>query len=201
MLLSNAAFRQPPRPPGGTDLSSHQGSDASPGGRRSAGQPVERVSDIDPDLDPDLELPVPAPRPGQRSVVGAVALGGVLGAEARYGLSRMLPHQPAGFPWSTLLVNLTGCLLIGVLMTILLRLPDPHRLVRPFLGTGMLGGYTTYSTFAVEVQQLVRQHRSGTAAGYLVATVLGCAVAVWLAAGLTARAWQARREQAVRPPA
>jgi len=134
-------------------------------------------------------------------VLAAVALGGILGAEARYGLSRAWVHRPDGFPWSTLLVNLTGCLLIGVLMATLPQLPRPHRLARPFLGTGMLGGYTTYSTFAVEVQQLVRQHRPGTAAGYLAATVLGCAVAVWLAAGLAGRVWQARRSVAPEPAA
>jgi CrcB protein len=150
--------------------------------------------DAGPDIDPDVGLPDLADGPswsGQRSVVGTVALGGILGAEARYGLSRALPHRPDGFPWSTLLVNVTGCLLIGVVMATLLHLPRPHRLARPFLGTGILGGYTTYSTFAVEVQHLVRHHRLAAASGYLVATVLGCTVAVWLAARLATRAWQA----------
>jgi CrcB protein len=167
---------------------------ASPGAGPPAGRGPDAEPDLDADIDPDLELPDRA-GPGQRSVVGAIALGGILGAEARYGLSGALTHRPDGFPWSTLLVNLTGCLLIGVLMATLLQLPDPHRLARPFLGTGVLGGYTTYSTFAVEVQQLVRQHRPATAAGYLVATVLGCAVAVWLATELATRAWRAARPE------
>jgi CrcB protein len=148
--------------------------------------------DVDPDVGPP-DLAVGGPT---RAVLAAVALGGILGAEARYGLSRALTHPPDGFPWSTLAINLTGCLLIGVLMAVLRRLRRPHRLARPFLGTGLLGGYTTYSTFAVEVQQLVREHRSATAAGYLVATVFGCAAAVWLATAVTARVWRPDREAA-----
>lgn len=149
-------------------------------------RPDARV-EVDPDVGaPDLAAGGPT-RPGQRAVLAAVALGGILGGEARYGLSRALTHPPDGFPWSTLAINLTGCLLIGVLMAVLQRLRRPHRLARPFLGTGILGGYTTYSTFAVEVQQLVREHRSATAAGYLAATVFGCAAAVWLATAVTGR--------------
>ncbi len=163
-------------------------------------EPPDRATDpvIDPVIDPDVDLHDPAQRdpsrPGQvamATVLAVVAVGGVLGAEARYSLSRALPHRPEDFPWSTLLVNLSGCLLIGILMAVLSRQPRPHPLARPFLGTGILGGYTTYSTFAVDVQQLVRENRPATAAGYLVATVFGCAVAVWLATALTARVWAA----------
>ena len=145
------------------------------------------------DVDPDVGSPDLAAGGPTRAVLAAVALGGVLGAEARYGLSRALTHPADGLPWSTLAINLTGCLLIGVLMAVLQRLPRPHRLARPFLGTGLLGGYTTYSAFAVEVQQLVREHRPGTAAGYLAATVFGCAAAVWLASAVTGRAWRPGR--------
>lgn len=155
-------------------------------------EPPDRAAG--PIIDPDVDLHDPAQRgPALPAVLAAIAAGGILGAEARYGLSRALPHRPDSFAWSTLLINLTGCLLIGVLMATLLQLPRPHSLARPFLGTGILGGYTTYSTFALDALQLVRAHRPGPAAGYLVATVLGCAVAVWLAATLTERAWQARR--------
>jgi fluoride exporter len=120
-------------------------------------------------------MPIP------RSALAAVAAGGLLGAEARYGLTLALPEHAGRFPWSTLLINLTGSLLIGVLMAWLGRQPAPHPLLRLFLGVGILGGYTTYSTFAVDVQQLLRAGRPLTALGYLAATVLGCAVAVWLA--------------------
>lgn len=120
-------------------------------------------------------MPIP------RSALAAVAAGGVLGAEARYGLTLALPTHADRFPWSTLLINLTGSLLIGVLMAWLGRQAAPRPLLRLFLGVGILGGYTTYSTFAVDVQQLLRAGRPLAALGYLTATVLGCAAAVWLA--------------------
>ena len=120
-------------------------------------------------------MPIP------RSALLAVAAGGVLGAEARHGLTLALPGHAGRFPWSTLSINLTGSLLIGVLMAWLGRQATPRPLLRLFLGVGILGGYTTYSTFAVDVQQLVQAHRPATALGYLAATVLGCAAAVWLA--------------------
>src|SRR5690606_355749 len=105
----------------------------------------------------------PAPRARERAgregaarrmkphVVPAVAAGGAVGSLARYSVSSAFPHPPGEFPWSTLLVNVTGCLLIGVLMAVLATQPDPHPLLRPFLGIGVLGGYTTFSTYAVEV--------------------------------------------------
>jgi CrcB protein len=83
----------------------------------------------------------------------AAAIGGVLGALARWGIAAALPT--AGWPWATLTVNLTGCLLIGVLLAVLLaRFPD-HPWLRPLLAVGVLGGYTTYSTFAVDAVRLL----------------------------------------------
>lgn len=114
-------------------------------------------------------------------VLAVIAAGGVLGAEARYGLGILLPH-PAAWPWSTLLVNVSGCALIGVFMVVITELVDPHRLVRPFIGVGVLGGYTTFSTATVEALTLLTAGRPGAAIGYVVATptlaVLGCAVGV-----------------------
>jgi CrcB protein len=63
-------------------------------------------------------------------------------------------------------------------MVVLLELTSPHRLARPFLGVGILGGYTTYSTFAVDVQRLVVEHRAGIAFLYVAVTVGTCAAAV-----------------------
>ncbi len=70
-----------------------------------------------------------------------VGVGGMLGTAARLGLGLLLPDE--GFPWSILTVNLCGSLLIGVLAA---RLPASSR-VRLLLGTGLLGGFTTYSAF------------------------------------------------------
>ena len=101
------------------------------------------------------------------------ALGGALGALARWALAEALPAAPAGWPWATLLVNLTGCFLMGVLLAVLAaRAPEPPW-ARPFLGVGVLGGYTTYSTFAVDVVELVDDGAVGTAVGYLVVSVAG----------------------------
>ncbi|TWF78865.1 CrcB protein [Pseudonocardia hierapolitana] len=111
-------------------------------------------------------------------VLAAIAAGGVLGAEARYGVGALLPHADGAWPWSTLLVNLSGCVLIGVLMVVITELRHAHRLVRPFLGVGVLGGYTTFSTATVETLTLLSAGRPGAAIGYVVATpalaVLGC---------------------------
>jgi len=153
-----------------------------PGGGRRAAPAV---------IDPDVDLADPAQQPvgpaRRWDVLAATAAGGILGAEARYGLGSAAPHHDQQFPWSTLLINVTGCLLIGVLMAVLLQAPSPHRLARPFLGVGVLGGYTTYSTFALDVQRLLLHHRPLVAVDYVALTVLGCAGAVWLSSALTGR--------------
>jgi CrcB protein len=115
------------------------------------------------------------------------ALGGALGALARWGLAAVLPHSPGEWPWSTLLVNLLGCLLIGVLLAVLpARFPHSPWL-RPFLAVGVLGGFTTYSTFAVDIVRLAGTGHQVLAVAYGLASVLGgvCAVLLGL---LTARA-------------
>jgi CrcB protein len=115
-------------------------------------------------------------------VLAVIAAGGVLGAEARYLTGVLLPPAGDAWPWSTLLINVSGCVLIGVLMVVITELLYAHRLVRPFLGVGVLGGYTTFSTVTVEALTLMTAGRPGAAVGYLVATptlaVLGCAVGV-----------------------
>jgi fluoride exporter len=150
--------------------------------------PAVGLTDLDPEVDPDIgredQVAPPSRSPG---LLAAIAAGGILGAEGRYGLSVALPHADQQFPWSTLIINVTGCLLIGVLMTVLLSMPSPHRLIRPFLGVGVLGGYTTYSGFASDAQRLVLQHRPLVALSYVVLTLLAGAGAVWFASALTAR--------------
>lgn len=99
---------------------------------------------------------------------GVIAVGGVIGAQARYGLDRMMP--PGDVPWATLIANAIGCLLIGVLMVVLLELPAPDRLVRPFLGIGVLGGFTTFSAYAAEAHGLLDDGATVLALGYLAVT-------------------------------
>ena len=141
-------------------------------------------------VDPDVELADPARRveirPRRWDLLATIALGGVAGAEARYGVEEALPHGAGAFPWSTVLINVSGSLLIGVLMVLLLELTSPHRLLRPFLGVGVLGGFTTYSTFAVDARQMIAAHEAGRALAYIAVTLAGCMLAV-LAGTLGAR--------------
>ncbi|WKX70389.1 fluoride efflux transporter CrcB [Streptomyces sp. XD-27] len=124
----------------------------------------------------------------QARIVGAVALGGGVGAAARYGASRLWPTAPDAFPWTTFAVNAVGCAAIGVLLVLISEVREAHPLLRPFLGTGVLGGFTTFSTYAVDVQRLVDQGRAATAVFYLAATLAAALAAVWLAATATRRA-------------
>jgi fluoride exporter len=135
-------------------------------------------------IDPDVDLHEAAQRDELHhhhpKVLGAIAVGGVLGAEARYGLAEALPHAPGTFPWATLVTNLLGSLLIGVLMAWLAGRPRPPQLARPFLGVGILGGFTTFSTYAVDLRELLSHHQPETAAAYGLVTLAGGVVAVAL---------------------
>lgn len=118
-------------------------------------------------------------------MLGAVAAGGVLGAEARYGLATLLPTPASGFPVGTLVVNATGCLLIGVLLVLVVEAGRGHPLARPFLGVGVLGGYTTFSGYAVDAQRLVDAGHPATALAALVVTPVVALAAVAVAARVT----------------
>lgn len=139
------------------------------------------AEDVDSDVDLHDSAQRAETRPRQWDIVVAIALGGVIGAESRYGLATALPHTGGQFPWSTLIINVVGCLLIGVLMVLLLELASPHRLARPFLGIGVLGGYTTFSTFTVDAERLVNAHRPLMALAYVMSTVVLCLLAVFAA--------------------
>ena len=118
-------------------------------------------------------------------ITGVVAAGGVLGALARYAIGVAWPHAPAAFPWSTWTINVTGCFLIGVLVTSLDRWRPHQRYTRPFLGTGFLAGYTTFSTAIVDLQHAA----PGVAIVYLGASVVGALVAVWAGSALAGLGW------------
>src|SRR3982751_6384674 len=139
-------------------------------------------------VDSDVDLHVRTQR-RQRTwdpaVLAAIAVGGVLGAEARYGLGVLLPHHPGQWPWATWLINVSGCFLIGILMVVIAELTSPHRLVRPFLGVGVLGGYTTFSTAMVDVQQMALAGHEGAALGYLAGTVTAAVAAAFAGVTLT----------------
>lgn len=140
-------------------------------------------------VDPDTAVPAPAARrrpPGwDPAVLAVIAAGGVLGAEARYGLGVLLPHTPGHWPWATFLINVSGCFLIGILMVIIIEATSPHHLFRPFLGVGVLGGYTTFSTAMVDVQQLAVTGHPGAALAYLAGTVTAAVAAAFAGVVLT----------------
>lgn len=134
---------------------------------------------IDPDV--DIRDPRELRDVGRREglTLAVIAAGGVLGAEARYGIATALPHADSAWPWSTLVANVVGSLLLGVLMAVVER-RSPHHLLRPFLGVGILGGFTTFSTFAVDNQHLFGAQRPFVALGYAAASLLGCFAATAL---------------------
>ncbi|KJK35762.1 hypothetical protein UK15_29700 [Streptomyces variegatus] len=129
----------------------------------------------------------------QGPVVAVVSLGGGVGATARYAASLWWPTHPGGFPWTTLGVNIAGCAVIGVFMVVITEIRTAHPLVRPFFGTGVLGGFTTFSTYAVDIRNLLDGGHAGTGLAYLAATPLAALTAVWLAAGATRRVLTGRR--------
>jgi fluoride exporter len=150
--------------------------------------------------DSDVDLHVPEQRGelarAPLAVLGAISSGGVLGALARYGLTLIWPHRPGQFPWATFVTNVSGCLLIGVLMVLVTEVWATHHLVRPFLGVGVLGGYTTFSTYAVEVQQLVNAGAARTGLFYLVGTLAAALPAVWAGLALARMATRGVRRTA-----
>ena len=118
-------------------------------------------------------------------ILGVVSAGGAIGAVAREGMTVAWPHQPGAFPWATFVTNVTGCLLIGVLMVLATEVWAAHRLLRLFLGTGILGGYTTFSTYTVDTQQLMTAGAPRTALLYLAATLAAALAAVYAGTTLT----------------
>jgi CrcB protein len=179
------------------------------------------VADIPADTHSDAPIGTDSPfsvgrRRGARvpwPVLGAISAGGAIGALARYGLGLVAPHAPPhavphalphdalpdavmSFPWGTFAVNASGCLLIGVLMVLVSDVWPGRRLLRPFLGTGLLGGYTTFSTYIVDVQHLIGAGAVGVALTYLAGTLLAALGAVH--AGMTATRVFVERARRVR---
>lgn len=143
---------------------------------------------LDAAVDPDVDLRVASPRrewSSHRWVLPVIGLGGMLGATARYLLATAYPAPVGGVPWATFTINVTGCLLIGVLMVFVVEVGGTHPLLRPFLGVGALGGYTTFSTYTVETLGLLRHGAPVVAVAYLLLTALAALLAVTLGAFAT----------------
>ncbi len=118
-------------------------------------------------------------------MLGAISAGGMLGALARAGLARAFPPPRGGFAWATFGINVSGCLLIGGLMVLVTQLWTGRRLLRPFLGVGVLGGYTTFSGFVLDAERILAAGGTLPALAYLVATPFAAVTAAWLGSRLT----------------
>ncbi|MFD7842097.1 fluoride efflux transporter CrcB [Nocardia sp. NPDC059764] len=151
-------------------------------------------------IDPDIDLHQPDQRRellhSQGAILTVISIGGAIGALARYGLAQVWPTPAHGFPWATFATNVLGCFLIGVLMVIVTELRTAHPLVRPFLGVGILGGFTTFSTYANETRALLEPGTVATAFSYLAATLVGALLATLLAVRLTRAAGGYRKAAA-----
>jgi fluoride exporter len=155
---------------------------------------------VDPDLAPD-DPGEPAPdhhpiphvhRARQHDVLAAIGGGGFLGALGRYELELAWPTADGHIPWATFAVNTSGAFLLGLILTVLLERVRPTRYLRPFLCVGVLGAWTTMSTFAVETDLLAKDGQVVAAIAYVVATVALGLAAAWLGS-VAARYFDPRR--------
>jgi CrcB protein len=143
---------------------------------------------VDPDLAPDdpgepslLHRPTPhIHRSRKPEVLALIAAGGFIGALGRYELGLAWKTPPGGVPWVTFTINTSGAFLLGLILTTLLDLPTPSRYLRPFLCVGVLGAWTTMSTFAVETDLLAKDRHLGAGASYLAITVIAGLSVAWL---------------------
>lgn len=188
--------------PGADDIA-----DGSPGGLPVdplGGLPVDPLGDLP--VDPDVEVsdrlaagPVGRLRSVRRvlvdrwDVLAVIGLGGAVGSGARWGVAQAVPTAPAGFPWATFEVNVVGGFALGVLMVLVAEVWPPSRYVRPFLGVGLLGGFTTFSTYVLDTRELLVDGHGTVAAAYLFGTLAAGLVAVWLGIAVTRLCTSRRR--------
>jgi CrcB protein len=117
----------------------------------------------------------------------AIAFGGALGSLARVAVSQALPSSAASWPWATFAVNIFGALLLGYLVTRLQERLPISTLRRPLLGTGLCGALTTFSTVQLELLRMLEHNRYGLALGYVLASVVGGFLAIFLSSAVVRR--------------
>jgi CrcB protein len=106
------------------------------------------------------------------------------GTPARYAMERIIHVAPGTFPWSTFAVNVSGCFVLGALLTLIVERWPPSRYVRAFAVIGFLGAYTTFSTYTVEAVTLSKDGYAAVAAAYVAASLVVGLVAVYLGIAL-----------------
>ncbi len=106
-----------------------------------------------------------------------VMVGGAVGAGARFGLAQWVSARfPPGFPVATLVVNIAGCFIMGMLAAWLAR-SEAGEALRLFVGVGILGGFTTFSAFSLDWWMLMERGATGAALAYVAASVIGALAA------------------------
>jgi CrcB protein len=135
--------------------------------------------------DQQQQEPPPLPLHLGPAAVLAIFVGGALGTVSRFWFDTAHPDASGHFPTTTLIINLTGSLVIGLLVPLLERVTPRFPLARPFLVVGVLGGWTTFSTLAVDSDLLFKGSHVGLGLVYLAATVFGGLVLVLLGESLS----------------
>lgn len=95
-------------------------------------------------------------------------------------MSLAIPTPTGSFPWSTFIINVSGSVILGFLLVLLIEQFPRGRLVRPLVGSGIIGAYTTFSTMEVDALLLIRGHDFATGVVYLVSSLIAGLVAVWV---------------------
>lgn len=117
-----------------------------------------------------------------------VGAGAIIGVLARYALGNLVTqHVPTIFPLGTLLINLIGCLVIGVVQTLFLDFGTMRREMQLFLSVGLCGGFTTFSTFSMETIKLIQDGHAVVALGYQLLALVGGIGAVGLGMAIARR--------------
>jgi CrcB protein len=133
-------------------------------------------------MDPDIEVDESRSRfpPIAPGIVLAVFIGGIFGGLARYGIGRAVPPSANGFPWDIFAINLGGAFALALLLVLVIEVLPPTRYVRPALGTGFLGAFTTFSSLATAADHLAAHGHPSTAALYVVTSMAGGLMAAFL---------------------
>lgn len=121
-------------------------------------------------------------------ILAVIAAGAIPGAIARYELGLAVTSRDGAFPVATFVINVSGSFVIGILLTLILERWRPNEYVRPFAATGFLGAYTTWSSFMVDTEKLLKTGHVGVAAAYVAASLAGGLFAVY-AGSVLARKW------------
>lgn len=135
---------------------------------------------------------VPLRLPPTRNVV-LVAVGGAVGASARVAVSAVVPAAQGGWPWATLAANLSGALLLGLLLRVIGESLTGGVWARPLIGTGIIGAFTTFSTLSLEIERLASAGRIVVAVGYAGTTLAGGLLAVWVGSAAAVALRRSRR--------